>query len=130
MEGPQQEQASPDPSAEAIAPPEARAVTRPRDEAIVRRVIPCDVLESDEAFLVIGELPGVARDDLSLDVQANTLTLRGERRAGGEVTRFERSFVLPNAADVEQIQATLSHGIVRVEIGKTQRSRPRKIQIA
>lgn len=114
---------------DSLATSEPAPVARGRDERIVRRTIPCDVLENDTAFLVIGELPGVAREDLTVEIQANTLIVRGERRIDSEITKFERSFVVPDAADVDQVQATLDAGLLRLEIGKTSRSRPKRIPV-
>ena len=46
---------------------------------------PVDIYETDDALVIKVELPGVAADDVSIDVHQNTLTLRGERKHEGEV---------------------------------------------
>jgi HSP20 family protein len=98
-------------------------------ERVIERTIPCDVFEGQESFLILADLPGVTREGLTIDVHGHTLLVRGERRIGREHTRFERRFTLPDSADVEQVHAVTRDGVVRVEIHKTQRSRPRRIQI-
>src|ERR671939_2151841 len=68
---------------------------------------PVDIYETDDAVVLKAELPGVSKDEVTVEIHQNTLTLRGERKHEAEVKedsyrrverdygRFERSFVLP-----------------------------------
>jgi HSP20 family protein len=100
-----------------------------RPQRVYERTIPCDVFENEVCYLILADIPGVSRDNLHVDVQGNNLILRAERMLGDEQTLFERRFLLPDSADVDQINASLNNGVVRVEIQKTQKSRPRRIEI-
>jgi HSP20 family protein len=102
-----------------------------------------DVVELDDEIQVIAELPGVRLDDLDLTLEANVLTISGEKQdLRGETERqgryhlferrwgrFNRSFVLPREVDHEHVSASFESGVLTVRIPKAERSRPRRIQI-
>jgi HSP20 family protein len=103
---------------------------------------PIDVLEQEDALVVQAELPGVGREDIELNVENNTLYLRGEKRPDKNVTpesyrraertygRFARTFALPRMYDAQKVQATFREGVLEVRIPKTEASLPRKIQVS
>lgn len=91
-----------------------------------------DVKETDKEILVTAEMPGMKKEDIKVEVQDNTVTLRGERtmeekkdtdkfhlveRSYGS---FERSFELPDSADAEQISASYKDGVLHLKIPKTE----------
>lgn len=100
-----------------------------------------DVLEDAEALVLRAELPGIKREDIEVSVDANVLTLKGERKLEKEETgrryhRIERSygtfvrqFQLPTNVDAGQIDAQLSDGVLTLKIGKKQELKPRKIDV-
>jgi HSP20 family protein len=102
-----------------------------------------DVVELEDEIQVIAELPGVRLDDLDLTLEANVLTVTGEkqdRRGDTERQgryhlferrwgRFSRSFVLPREVDRDQVSASFENGVLTVRIAKAERSRPRRIEI-
>jgi HSP20 family protein len=49
-----------------------------------------DIHETDDGFVIKAELPGVSKDDISIDVHQNTLTLRGQRKHEAERSWFRR----------------------------------------
>jgi HSP20 family protein len=118
------------------------------DEAITERAFPAgrwapaiDVSESDGAYLVTVELPGAKREDLSLEVSHDVLTIRGEKKSEREeknekrhyVERsygsFSRSFTLAANADAERVKATFKDGVLTVEVPKTEAPKPKAIDI-
>lgn len=102
-----------------------------------------DVTEEKEAFLVTAELPGLKAEDITINVEKNVLTLSGERkfeqkdatqkdgyiRVERSYGAFTRSFVLPETADGEKVDANLEHGLLKVRIPKRPTAQPRKIQV-
>jgi HSP20 family protein len=87
------------------------------------------------------ELPGVATDEVSIEIHQNILMLRGERKHAAQVPAdryhrteraygpFQRSFVLPTLVDQEHVQATYHEGILELRLPKSEAAKPRRIAI-
>lgn len=102
---------------------------------------PVDIRETDDAFLVEAELPGLKKEDVDITIESNMLRLRGERRFEREKEEenfhrmeraygsFTRTFSLPSRVDSEGVEASFRDGILTVKVPKTAESRPRKIEI-
>lgn len=100
-----------------------------------------DILESSDAFTLLVELPGVARDGITLNVENGILAIAGERSAADlgddlkvlrseRVTgRFSRTFRIGRDVDVERIDATFRDGILTVTLPKAETARARKIDV-
>lgn len=100
-----------------------------------------EVKETEEAFVVKADIPGVAEADLDIAVHNNVLTVSGTRRAEerkeGETFAlyerqygsFSRSFALPDSADGERIEAKLDSGVLALTIAKRAQAKPRKITV-
>jgi HSP20 family protein len=101
-----------------------------------------DTYETDDAVVLKVEIPGFSKDDFSLEVRQNTLTLQGERRQEVELKeegyhcreraygRFERSFILPTTVDQDRMQATYKDGVLEVRLPKTEAAQPKRVAIA
>ena len=102
---------------------------------------PVDILESKEAYLIRAEVPGMKKEDFSLEVKEHQLTLTGEKkreevakdvayhraeRLGG---KFTRSFYLPQAVNQNDISATYRDGILEIQVPKADEAKPRQIAI-
>lgn len=106
-------------------------------------VPPVDIRETDEAYEVVADLPGMTKDDVELRVEDNLLTIRGERRwreeEGGQEAgwsrreraygTFTRSFTLPREVDSEDVKARFRDGVLNVSIPKSEKAKPRTIDI-
>jgi HSP20 family protein len=99
---------------------------------------PLDVRETDEEYLVLLDLPGVRRADVTIEVSDRVLTISGTRAPVeiGEAQLSERphgSFVrtltLPQGVDDERIGADYSDGVLALHVPKPVAQRPRKIAI-
>ena len=100
-----------------------------------------DIFDSENAIIINAELPGVTREDITLDVKENILTIKGERRIDEEVRNenyyrkercfgsFERAFTLPSAVDPGKITANFKDGVLKVEIPKPEEKKPKQIKI-
>lgn len=92
--------------------------------------------ETDDAYVVRAELPGMKRDDVSVDVSGNELRITGEikEEEKGKTLRqrqgkFAYRATLPADADAEKVDAQLEDGILTVRLPKVAQARSRKIEI-
>lgn len=101
-----------------------------------------DIFEDKDKVVLKADLPGIEEKDISLDVDGNRLTLKGERRMEKETKeenyhrveraygQFVRSFTLPNTVDVENIKASYKNGVLEVSLPKKEEVKPKHISIA
>jgi HSP20 family protein len=102
-------------------------------------VAPADIEETDDAYLVELDLPGVRREDLSVELRDSELRVAGEvkerertgvlRRKARKVGRFEHMVSLPGEADPDDVDAQLASGVLAVRVGKARTTRPRHIDV-
>lgn len=90
-----------------------------------------DVIETDKEIVLKAELPGVKKEDVSVEIEGNTLTIKGERKEekeekGKKMHRVERfygsfmrSFTLPENVDAKAIAAEMKDGVLEVHLPKT-----------
>lgn len=102
---------------------------------------PVDIYETDEALILQAELPGFSKDDVSVELKDNTLTLRGERKRSHEVKEenyqrmertygaFQRSFVLPTTVDQNRVMASVKDGVLELKLPKAEAAKPKRIAI-
>ena len=119
--------------------PQTKTESKSTHDDPVRRPA-VDVWEDAEAVYVVAELPGVAKEDLTLHVEKGTLNLVGRatrrqpdklRQSGTEFLSgsFERSFRLSDEINVDGIKAQLNHGLLRLVLPKKAATQPRRIVI-
>jgi HSP20 family protein len=108
----------------------------------LRRWMPAmDLVETDDHFVLRADLPGLSEDDVKIELEDNTLTLSGERKAEHEsrdegfyrVERafgtFSRSLTLPRGVNAEAVEASFDRGVLEVRIPKPEEPKPRRIEI-
>jgi HSP20 family protein len=100
-----------------------------------------DLAESENAYHIHVDLPGMTRDDLKINYQDGQLTISGQRREElseekGEYVRVERtfgnfyrSFKLPKTVNADDITATYENGVLEIEVPKAEETKPRQIEI-
>ena len=100
-----------------------------------------DVYETDRAFMVEVDLPGLKKEDVKITVENNTLTITGERKWKKEVNdenvhrqerfygKFVRSFILPDNVDRDNISASFEDGVLTIEIPKRDREERKVVKI-
>lgn len=98
-----------------------------------------DVSETDDAYLVEVDLPGVKSKDINIEVTRNELVITGElkqterkgllRRKQRRVGEFEFRIALPREVDADQIEANLADGVLTVRIPKHETAKPRRVEI-
>lgn len=100
----------------------------------VHHTSPYEVNETDGAYLLSVDAPGMKKGDIKIDVIGNTLTISGERRSrdgdeGRGYRKFTRSFTLPDSIDASRIEACFEDGVLEVAIPKSEVAKPRQIEI-
>jgi HSP20 family protein len=97
-----------------------------------------DVSETDDAYVVHAELPGVRKDQVEVQLQDRELIISGEiketeqgrtHRSSRRTGRFEYHTYLPGDIKPDQVTAQLSDGVLTVTIPKSETAKPRKIEI-
>ena len=100
-----------------------------------------DVAEERDAFLIRADLPGLKRDDVSVTLQDNYLTIRGEKKHEEESKEtsyyhrervhgmFSRTIQLPTAVDAKRIDANFKDGVLQVRLPKSEEAKPKQIDV-
>jgi HSP20 family molecular chaperone IbpA len=120
---------------------------RPGDEAPAARsrpepalTPPVDVIEDASGITLYADLPGVPKDKLQLQLEADSLTIEGEvvldapqgmesGHAEIRVPRYRRVFTLSRELDSAKAAAEFKHGVLKLRIPKAEHAQPRKIEI-
>ena len=102
---------------------------------------PINIWLGDNSVVVTSELPGVTRDDVTISLQEDVLTLGGARQPKPEQQdvnwqrreraygTFSRAIQLPFRVEPEKVQARFNNGILEIELERLEADRPKKIQI-
>ena len=100
-----------------------------------------DIYEDTNKLVLKLEVPGIEQKDLDVRVENNTLTVKGERKFDAEEKQenfhriertygsFYRAFALPTTVDTENIEASYTAGILRLELKKKAEAQPKQIQV-
>jgi HSP20 family protein len=98
-----------------------------------------DVFETENEFVLAGDMPGVTADSLEVSVENQELKIWGkvaprhsEVRSWSEeygIGDYYRSFTLGDAIDPDAVHAQLKDGVLSLRLGKKAQARPRKITI-
>jgi HSP20 family protein len=100
-----------------------------------------DLVETDDAYRMHLDVPGVNKDDLKINFKDNQLTISGERaskqtdeneeyvRVERSFGHFYRSFTLPRTVNAENISASYEDGVLTIHVPKTEEVKPRQIEI-
>ena len=116
-----------------------------RDEALTQAghwAPPVDIYETEGHDVVIkAELPEMAREDIDVTVDHQTLTIKGTRKAPADVPEdryrrverrygtFSRSFTLPNTIEAAGVRADYRDGVLTITLPTRADARPRQIQV-
>lgn len=100
-----------------------------------------DIVNTEDAFVVLASLPGVKPDDVEITLENQTLSIRGqisdesesdqaeylyrERKFG----RFSRQIQFPTRVEAESAEASFENGSLRLRVPKAAETKPRRIEI-
>jgi len=100
-----------------------------------------DISENDDNFIVNMELPGVPKDNVKITIEANVLTVSGEKKEEHEEKKtnvhriersygyFSRSFTLPANVKNDKIDALYHDGILSITLPKAEEAKPKAIEV-
>ena len=100
-----------------------------------------DIYETESNIIIQADLPGVNKDDVSVEVKENMLTIKGERmtdteaEAGSYLQRerkcgaFQRSFAMRAMVAPNQIMASFKNGVLTVKIPKPEEQQPKHVTV-
>ncbi len=100
---------------------------------------PVDILERDDAFVILADIPGVDPADIEINMENGVLSIKGQRlnqedrkaykRAERAQGTFYRRFSMPDTADPERITARSKLGVLEITIPKQEKVQPRRISV-
>ena len=97
-----------------------------------------DIYENEDEILLHADMPGVLKEDVSVNVDNGKLAISGIRRltADGAVNwtefgdvEYQRTFSVPQAIDVVKVNAELKDGVLTLHLPKSESAKPRRIEI-
>jgi len=98
-----------------------------------------NIVETKASFILEAEMPGVSKERLEVLLEGNELTIVGRRQTGvpgaepvyreSSPRDFRREFVLDPSIDTARLSATIEQGMLTVVLPKTEKVKPRKIQV-
>ena len=99
-----------------------------------------DIFETDRDITILADMPGVATDGVSIDLEDSVLTLSGDVKPWEgpeesdvliefEIGKYYRQFTLSDVIDQNKIEAKLKDGVLRLTLPKAQKAVPRKITV-
>ena len=119
-----------------IAKKEEKNIEKTRE---LRSAIPSvDIYENDDEILLHADMPGVKKEDVSVNIDNGTLSLSGVRRLDNKgVSNWEefsdieyvRSFSVPQSIDVDRVKAELKDGVLELHLPKSEAAKPKMIEI-
>ncbi len=111
-------------------------IMKPESE---REFIPfVDISETPDSYILDADMPGVSKENLAITLDNNTLTISGKVDATTgskfeyqefELHNYKRNFVVNEDVDTGKIEAKLENGVLNLIIPKSERTKPRKIEI-
>lgn len=100
-----------------------------------------DIFETKDDFVISAEIPGLKKEDISLTLEDDLLTLKGEkkRETANEdenyqlnerrFGKFSRSFVMPDSIKAEKIRTSYKDGLLRISIPKPELAKEKEIKV-
>ena len=116
-----------------------REETTPERSRQIPAITPVvDIFENDEEILLHADMPGVAKENISVNVDNGKLAISGIRNLAtsgaanweefGDV-EYQRTFSVPQTIDVAKVNAELKDGVLRLHLPKSEAAKPRVIEI-
>ncbi len=100
-----------------------------------------DIYETSENLVIKAEVPGVTKEDITVEVKDDNLCLKGERKFEKDVKEenyhrmersygaFKRVFSLPTSVDQNKVTASFKDGVLEITLPKIQKEKPKQIKV-
>lgn len=116
-----------------------RQENMPERSSEIQAVAPLvDIYENDDEILLYADMPGVKKDEITVNVDNGKLEISGLRKMEktgatgweefGDV-EYRRVFSVPQSIDFAKVKAELKEGVLRLHLPKAEAAKPRKIEI-
>lgn len=101
-----------------------------------------DIYETKDEYVFKLEVPGLSKDDVNVEFNGNTLSIKGERKEEKEMKKddyrriescrgsFSRSFTLPDNIESKKINGTMKNGVLELRVAKAEEKKPKTIPIS
>src|SRR5512140_1699363 len=105
-------------------------------------LLPLDIAETEDEFIVKASLPGVRPEDVHITAHGDTLTIRGEMKAEEEKKgehyhlrerrygQFQRTVTLSTPISADKAQAQFENGVLTLRLPKAEEAKPKQIKVA
>jgi len=101
---------------------------------------PVNVIEDASGITLYADMPGVPKEKLSLQIDADTLTIEGTlaldvpegmeaSHAEVNLPRYRRVFTLSKELDTDKVNAEFKQGVLKLRIPKAEHAQPRRIEV-
>jgi HSP20 family protein len=103
--------------------------------------VPVDLWETNDAYHLRADLPGMTPDSIDINVTSDTVSFSGETKGQTDVTsegwlrqerrvgKFQRAFTLPVQIDPDKVTANFDHGVLELVLPKADQVKPRSIKV-
>jgi HSP20 family protein len=100
-----------------------------------------DLHETEDAYLIEADLPGLKQGDINITVEQGIVTIKGERtyeekqkekgyrRIERGYGRFQRAFRLPQNVEAGKVEAHFANGVLTVQVPKPAEAKPRQVEV-
>lgn len=100
-----------------------------------------DIYENKDEYVFKMELPGLSKDDITIDFHGDTITVKGDKKEENEIKKedyhrvercygnFIRSFTIPKNVDQKKIKANMKNGVLELKVPKQEEAKPKSIPI-
>lgn len=96
-----------------------------------------ELFETETSYHLVFDVPGVKKDDMTIEVEDQILVLKGERKSKREEANFseiqygsfERRLKLPRGLDLDNIKAHMENGQLSLSVAKVKDASKKKIEI-
>ena len=106
------------------------------------KIPPVDIKETASGYAISAEIPGYKENEINLYVENHVITLEGKKEEKKDekdgkkylvrervVRDFKRSFTLPEDADEEKVSASFKNGVLEIDLPKTEKAQPKRIEV-
>lgn len=119
----------------------ARPESEQESLAMGNFIPPVDVYEDAQHLVLKLEVPGIKQEDLNVQVENQTLTIKGERkfekdekeenfhRIERRYGSFARTFTLPQTVDTGAVKASYDHGVLTISLAKKEAAKPKQVKV-
>jgi len=115
-------------------------ITKAEEKNLPRVKPATDIVETEEGFYIYMDMPGVAKEDLIIDLNEDEIKVTGKTNypsPDGEKLihvefgngEFHRGFTLSQVVDKAKIKGSLKNGVLELHLPKAEKAQPRKIEI-